>query len=88
MNHAIEFEVRQFPGSLDVFADTGSRDKPSVTAYGLDPDSGSVCVGLEGLFNVAVVLLVLPGNLRGAAFLSHCLDNSPRCVGWDARIVD
>ena len=48
MNHAIKFEVRQFPGSLDVFADTGSKDKPSVTDYCLDPDSGSDCVGLEG----------------------------------------
>ena len=48
MNHAIKFEVRHFPGSLDVFADTGSRDKPSVTDYCLDPDSGSDCFGLEG----------------------------------------
>ena len=44
----LKFEVCLFPGSLDVFADTGSRDKPSVTDYGLDPDSGSDGVGLEG----------------------------------------
>ena len=31
---------------------------------------------------------VLPGKIRVAAYMSLQTDNSPRCVGWDDRLMD
>ena len=49
MSHTITFEVRHIPGTLNVLADAGSRDKPSVTDNCLDPETLSFCFGLAGL---------------------------------------
>ena len=89
MNHAITFEVRHIPGTLNVLADAGSRDKPSVTDNCLDPETLSYCFGLAGLrSNVAVDLCATREITRCSLYVSPWIDNSPRCVGWDARVVD
>ena len=89
MNHAITFEVRHIPGTLNVLADAGSRDKPSVTDNCRDPETLSYCFGLAGFrSNVAVNLCATRENTRCRLFVSPCIDNSPRCLGWDARLVD
>ena len=55
MNHAITFEFRHIPGTLNVLADAGSRDKPSVTDNCLDPETLSYCFGLAGLRSYVAV---------------------------------
>merc|ERR1712055_57893 len=72
--------VSQFPSSLNVLADAGSRDKPSVTDNCLDPETLSFCFGLAGLrSSVAVDLCATRENTRCSLFVSPCIDNSPRC---------
>ena len=56
------FEVRHIPVTLNVLADAGSRDKPSVTDNCLDPETLSYCFGLAGLRSyVAVDLCATKG---------------------------
>ena len=89
VNNAITFEVRHIPGTLNVLADAGSRENPSVTDNCLDPETLSFCFSLAGLrSNVAVDLCATRVNTRCSRYVSPCVDNNPRCVGWDARVVD
>ena len=89
MNCAIIFKVRHIPGSLNVLVDAWLRDKPSVTDNCRDPETLSYCFGLAGFCsNVAVTLCATRENMRCSLFVSPYIDNSPRCVGWDARLVD
>ena len=89
MNHAITFEVRHIPGTLNVLADAGLRDRLSVTDNCLDPETLSYCFSLARLrTSVAVDLFATRENMRCSQFVSPCIDNSPNCVGWDARVVD
>ena len=89
MSQAITFEVSHISGTLNVLADAGSRDKPSVTDNCLDPETLSFCFRMADLRrSVAVDLCATRENTRCNHYVSPCADFGPKCVGWDVRVVD